>query len=275
MRRDKSFNMIEIAKVIAATYMDVKGTGRNRPCIFHCVDQENKSEEYIVKFYGAIRELVICEVSAALLGQALGINIPDIAIVYADQRLAQFIRDGEARENFKKEPGPHFGSHNLKNGYSVMSSGYNLANESLLEALNIFAFDMLIQNMDRTASGFTGNSNILYKGHKLYAIDHELSFSFINVLGGSPEPWKLRGSELVTRHVFYLPLRKHSESNEISFSKFLEKLAAMPDEYMENVMQALPSEWYNERYAEKIIAHISLIRRNIERFHKGLLEVFA
>lgn len=267
--------MIDIPNVFATTYMDVKSSGRNRPCAFSCVNHENTSTDYIVKFYSSIGSTIICEFAATLLGKKLGINVPDIAIVHTDYRLAPSIRDRIARENFEKKDGPHFGSQYLGPGFTVMNKGYKLSSDSLEQALNIFAFDMLIQNIDRTAAGTVGNPNILYKGHQLFAIDHELSFSFVNLIGGNPDPWNIRGSNLAQRHVFYTQLGKHAKNNTICFDGFIEEVSALPDEYMESVMQALPTEWYNEMYAEKIITHINLIRSNIELFQKGLLEVFA
>lgn len=266
---------MNISTVVATTYMDVNKTGRNRPCTFSCVDEDNRSDDYFVKFHGSIDSLIICEFVGSILGRALGVNVPNVAIVYIDDKMQSNIHDHIALEMFLKKSGPHFGSQNVGQGYMVMNSGYNLVNESLAQALNIFAFDMLVQNADRTRDGTVGNPNVLFKGNELIAIDHEMSFSFVNLIGNIPEPWSFRNTNLPTRHIFYPQLLRHAKNNTISFDDFIEKLVKISPEYMDSVMQALPAKWYNERYIEKINHHIHKICTNIDQFHDGLLEVFA
>ena len=268
---------MKISNVVATTYMDVNRTGRNRPCTFSCVNENNQSEDYVVKFHGVLGSSIIFELYASILGRALGILVPDFAIVHIDPRMQAAIQDRIARENFQKSPGPHFGSQHLGNGYTVLNKGYTITNnESVLEqALNVFAFDMLIQNSDRRSEGTVGNPNILFKGNEIVAIDHELSFSFVNLIGSPTDPWDIRSTNLPYKHIFYRQLSKYANNHTISFDGFIEKLVQLTPEYIESIGQAVPSEWYNERYIAKITQHLEHLRENAEMFRKGLLEVFA
>lgn len=266
--------MTTIPVVFATTYAGVCGTGRNRPCRFICINEQNKSIDYVVKFFGIIGSTIIFEVVAALLGKQLGIQVPEPAIVHIDQRMANNISDRIARENLLKNNGPHYGSRDLGTGLTIINKGYNLTNESLEQAINIFAFDMLIQNADRTIDGTVGNPNILFKGHNLYPIDHELAFEFVNLIGYSRQPWELRGSGLPQRHVFYRQLKRYAQNHEMYFESFVEKLHDVPSNYFDSVKQALPIEWYNELYLEKLNDYFDAVFDDIDLFHKGLLEVF-
>ena len=264
-----------LPQIVATTYIDVYKTGRNRPCRFSCVDTNNNSHDYIVKFFGAIRAQIICEYMAVLIGKRLGLNVPQAAIVHVDPIFVDIIKDQPASESLKKHKGPHFGSRDIGPGATVVNQGYTLIGEALEQAINIFAFDMFIQNTDRTASGLAGNPNVLFKRNDLFPIDHELAFSFINLVGGNVEPWQLRNTELANRHIFHSRLRSHAHNKGISFENFLNALSNLQIEEVEDMVQRLPKEWYNERYVNKIIEHCRLVLSNLNRFQKELLEVFV
>lgn len=266
--------MLPVSNVIATTYMDVCGTGRNRPCRFSCVNSDNISADYIVKFHGSIGPRIICEFVGSILAKTLGFNTPGIAIVHSDLRLAGVIPDAEARENFKKKSGPHFGSLDLGIGMSVMNPGYSLRGRALEQAVDIFAFDMLIQNTDRSGGGGAGKPNILFKGDDLFLIDHELAFSFINVLFPK-EPWELRKEGLAERHLFYTQVKKHSTNNVVLFDRIIQSFSGIRLDDIQEALNALPSEWHDDRYVSKILSHFDKVLSNVDKFHRGLLEVFV
>lgn len=260
--------------VIATTYIDVCGTGRNRPCRFSCVNDNNYSQDYIVKFFGAIGSQIICEYMAALVGKRLGINVPDMAVVHIDPRTADFIGDETARDQLKKHNGPHFGSRDVGPGVAIVNPGYSLTSEALEQAIDIFAFDMFIQNTDRSAIGVAGNPNVLFRGNELFPIDHELAFSFVNLIGSESGPWQLRDTDLTKRHIFYARLKTYAHNHVISFERFLNNLAELRAEDIESMVQTLPNEWYNDRYVDKITQHCRLVLSNVDKFRRSLLEVF-
>lgn len=218
---------------------------------------------------------MFCEFCGALTGQALGLNIPDVAIVEVDVRLMEVV--GPQDENIRIEhwrTGPHFGSRYLGEGASVMQSGYRFSENSLTQAINIFAFDMFVQNTDRKTTGVAGRPNLLFRDDMLFPIDHDMAFSFVNLIG-DPQPWDLRGQPLATEHLFYLPLRQHAATHPLEFDEFIQALTHLPQDHMDAVKQRMPNAWYNDRYFEKISAHISLIQSDLDRFQQSLKAVFA
>lgn len=266
--------MFLIPEVVATTYMGVCGQGRNRPCRFSCVSNDNMSLDYVVKFFGSIDYRIICETVASIMAKKLGLNTPDIATVYCDPRIKSAIMDTEAKEAFGKAPGPHFGSLDLGSGVTEMNMGYSLSGRTMEQAIEIFAFDMLIQNADRSPVEGDGRPNILFRGEELFLIDHELSFAFINSIGAQ-DPWVLRGVGLAERHVFYSSIRKYSSDTSGLFDRFVTRIGDLGIEVVHEAIAAVPEQWKNELYFNKILFHFENIFANVGRFHKGLLEVFA
>jgi hypothetical protein len=158
--------MLAVSRVPAQTFLKEISGGRNRPCLFSCLDREHY-QEYVVKFHNQLGVGVICEFVAALLGQQLGLLIPPIAIVEISPRLVEAIPKAEIRELLTNTPGPHFGSLFQTGQYSPIPTGFVLPDELMSQALDIFAFDMLIQNPDRSRNIEHGNPNLLFNGEQL------------------------------------------------------------------------------------------------------------
>lgn len=80
---------------------------------------------------------------------------------------------------------------------------------------------------------------------------------------------------LSKRHIFYTRLKTYAKHNELSFERFIKNLNNLDIKDIENMLQNLPEEWYNQNYADKIVTHCNLILSNVNKFRRGLLEVFA
>ena len=73
----------------------------------------------------------------------------------------------------------------------------------LAQAATIYAFDMLVQNPDRTRKRRT---NCAQWHGNLLAFDFELCFSFALLLLGEAEPWKV-DDKMAREHLFHPSLR--------------------------------------------------------------------
>lgn len=146
------------------------------------------------------------------------------------------------------------------------------------EMIQLFAFDMLIQNQDRTADGKQhGNPNLLVKGDEIVAIDHDKTFICTDPLYGfSPqEPWELRNENAAQHHVFNAKIRHFAEKHTLSFEPFLSKFEEMPQSILATMFEFMPTEWRDNDYETKILGHLISIQDNLSKFSDGLLEVFA
>lgn len=267
-----------IPTVLATTYSDVCSSGATRPCIFNCVNNNNLSVDYVVKFYGAIGPAVIFETLASVLGRKLGLGVPECAIVKIDPAMETVVQDEVARERLMKHSGPHFGSKEIVPRATPLNEGFLLTAGPLLEqAFDIFAFDMLIQNLDRTAFDQIGKQNILFRDTDLYPIDHEKAFSFVLLLLPDGQPWEIRDKEYATRHIFRTRLHHHVSGRGRTdwFDRFMNRLETLSITDIIDVTENLPNEWYNKRYEDKIVEHFRLVFENLDRFRDGLLEAIA
>jgi len=206
---------------------------------------------------------------AALLGHHLGLPVPPIAIVEIDPRFAIAIPDPQMRDLVAGDRGPHFGSLHRTGGYGVAL--FPVPIRLMPQVLDIFTFDMLIQNPDRRRV----KPNLLFDGEQYVLFDHELAFSFLADIGPSSLPWELRKLSLVKDHVIYGQLIHYAESHDLSFERFLSRLTTVSDSLLNEMVSAIPERWHGSAKTGKIVLHIAAIRDNIPRFERGLREALA
>jgi hypothetical protein len=246
--------------------------GATNPVHFHCVNDVGGEGDFVVKAHSTLGHRILCELAAVHLAGHFDITTPGCAAVVVDDWHAYRLERKECRDAFLATAGPHFGSLLMKPGRSELEPHY-LSEEQLPQAINIFAFDMLIQNIDR-ASQLPGKPNVLIKGNDIVAIDHEKAFSFINALE-EIKPWDLRGTPFATNHLFYRLLFRHTDSRKtINFESFAQQLLSLNTEDLRDLLVSAPESWRNDRTIDKIVGHMELAKSNATRFEKGLLEVF-
>lgn len=154
-------------------------------------------------------------------------------------------------------------------------AGFQYSEEHLPAISTIFAFDMLIQNPDRTFVTGQGKPNLLFDGEQFAVIDHELAFSFTSLLGAVPPPWDLRGQRWVESHLFFPYLRQYAERHPLPFDVFFNGLELVTDQFLNEAQEAVPNNWKNERVERKITEHLCSVRGDKDRFRHGLLEALA
>lgn len=150
--------------------LEVSEQGTTNPYL--CEASDNK--RYYVKGWGAGVRSLLCEWVAGHLGNALGLPIPDFAILWAPPELADSFSDKLNRGSLGS--GPVFGSLTVQH-----SEEFRLERRTdvprLLE-IDILMFDFWVRNADRTLTNYGGNPNLLWdlSASKLVAIDHNLAF---------------------------------------------------------------------------------------------------
>src|SRR5580700_4235255 len=105
-------------------------------------------------------------------------------------------------------------------------------------AVNIFAFDALVQNPDRRFS----NQNLFTRGDEIFVYDHELAFSFLLDISATATSWRLDSQAYLTSHVFYGALK----SKPINLSDFARSLSALAGSPLDAILTELPLAWNNE-----------------------------
>jgi hypothetical protein len=251
-----------VPRITAAQFHRFMTSGRTSPILCGCQDdQGNRVDDYVVKLRGGLdrgEAGLVCELVASRLASHFGISVPEQALVLMDVDFAELVAAAEPQhaDRLRNSIGLNFGSRQLSD-----VSGWPVDKwipEAMWQAaVDIFAFDALIQNPDRRYS----NQNLLTRGDDIFVYDHELAFSFVEAILPSRSPWRLEGQPYLTEHVFYRQLKK----KPIDLDGFTSALAALPGAALDAVLAEVPSEWNNERLSE-IELHLRTVAGRAEEF---------
>lgn len=247
-------------------------TGTTAPMKIRGVDIETLERgQYIVKFHNSGRMSIksSCrELLGAWIAQELGLNVIEPVVVDINENFLQLIIGKSGYQAAQKSVGFNFGSV-YKAGFQELVEGKNIISNSLLkQAQLVFMFDMFISNADRGA----GKPNVMTDGSELLIFDHELGFSFADLLSFSqnPQPWIIGPSEreMFESHYFYKNLRY----KQINFRPIVERLDLIDDSFWQSVDKHLPTNWKSDDVT-KIRAYLTKIVENKDIFAQQLTNV--
>ncbi|HEY5198927.1 MAG TPA: HipA family kinase [Solirubrobacteraceae bacterium] len=127
---------------------------------------------YVTKFTGAGQGpgALVAEVVAGELGRALGLPIPELAVVDLPVELGRAEPDPEIQELLAASPGPNLGIDFLPGSF-----GFTLPADPPIDpefAADVVWFDTLVTNVDRTPR----NPNLLVWHGRTWMIDHGAAF---------------------------------------------------------------------------------------------------
>lgn len=221
----------------------------NYPLEVWALDKNNEKGKYYFKpfrqgfinTYPTAKEIIACELAVLFDLPTPSYNILDIN----NLKLSEHYTENELRKFYT---GYKFCSKKLEQYVIFDSSVISVGFLKDYEIINIFAFDFLIQNLDRGLR--KGKPNILINDNNLVMIDHELSFSFIC----SQPPKNLvyektlsfyRGSE----HVLYNHIKAIKIKSHI-FDKFCEILSNLNINSLEKVFDEMDN--FNIDYGDRL-----------------------
>jgi hypothetical protein len=198
-----------VPRITAAQFHRFMSSGRTTPVLCGCEDDlRNRVDDYVVKLRGGLdrRERgLVCELISSGLALHFGIAVPEPALVLIEADFAELVAAAEPQhaDRFRNSIGLNFGSRLLFDvtGWPVDKW---IPDAMWQAAVNIFAFDALIQNPDRRYS----NQNLFTRGNEVFVYDHELAFSFLEAILPSTTPWQLEAQRYLTEHAFYRQLKE-------------------------------------------------------------------
>ena len=95
-------------------------SGRTKPCMFFCEDEDNNiSCEYIVKLKAGMENGnngLIAELLASQMAQVLDIPTPEPVLIYIDPLLAEAVSDTNLSEKIRSSTGLNYGSRVITGG---------------------------------------------------------------------------------------------------------------------------------------------------------------
>lgn len=227
--------------------------GTTNPCVFACEDTDGQpAGEYVVKFRSTVRggaTGLLFELVAARLGLYLGLRVPSPAIVNIDENLANAIPDASVENRVRESAGLNFGCQYLSPGYVTWPINDPVPLALVTSALEIMAFDALIENVDRRRE----KPNLLYKGEEIFIIDHELSFSFVLLIGDKHAPFEYDSLTFLKNHPLYSGLFGHP----VEISRFIGELESIDRNMIVSFFDEAPAEFghaYKDRVTDWIVS---------------------
>ncbi len=253
--------------------------GRTHPLLVECVGplpEATGRRSFIVKALALpeIKDTSLgFEIVGNLLARRLGVDTPEPVLVNLSPAFVEAMQPVIAGhtslmgKDAKLLPGYGAGCTFLSPGFTPIVPDTNLNDNELSQAARIYAFDMLVQNADRSFE--TGKRpNCAHFGQRLIAFDFELTFSFVYLIFNPHTAWEVSKHGLSSSHIFYKQLRAGVLSEKIDLSSIIKDVAALDIDDLMQTMQSLPVGW--SRYASKVEAHLQEIVANVPAFELEL-----
>jgi len=197
-----------------------------------------------------------CELLGNLLARELGLFTAAPALVILSDEFVDATNSvlPNLQVPYRLRPGVALGCQYFSQITPLLSD----ASPPLEEAENaarIFAYDLIVQNPDRTPT----NPNCGIESGKLLAYDFNLAFSFLVAIGGDPEPWRLSNSGIGPKHLF----RRFLASQQVNWEWVIQPLRTLSLQRIEELSLLVPPEWGDR--TEQICSHMSGIIDHIDQ----------
>lgn len=254
----------------AEYFVAVNTDGKTCPMQIDCSrrlapDQPKQKRPYLVKSVGhpeVTEPALLFECVGNILAQHFGIQTPHPALIDLSQEFvaAAAAHPDITRNGINLRAGLGVGVEYLAGLAPIQKDVLLQLPRELSQAAAIYAFDMLVQNPDRTRGRKT---NCALRNGNLLAFDFELCFSFTRLLFGAPEPWKV-DAQMSREHLFFLSLRRKT----LDWSRFIQNLHELSDDKIDQLFASLPPSWM--AHAPKIAQHLAAVRAHADEFQKEL-----
>lgn len=263
--------------IFASSPLDEASSGTTAPVRIRGIDERtgDESAEYFVKPKAAPRmsaKASMFELLAAFIAKQLNLNVAEPVLVNISEDFANLCRGKPYYNKIAASPGINFGTINFGGGFYTWLPEASLSLHLEEEALKIFVFDMLIQNADRGHQKANVNTN----GKALKIFDHELAFSYTDLIGGSGKnEWELdeNGSEkdLIFKHLFYRYLKGN---NNLPIDSIVGSMKVLNAKFWKKAEELIPHEWMDQSF-QKIRQHTQAIMNNLNNFKIEIRRVLS
>jgi HipA-like kinase len=237
---------VELPRIEATRYVTPLREGGSLPALVEASDDGL----YVLKLRGAGqgRKALVAELIAGELGRALGLPVPELALVDLDPALAVAEPDPEIQDLLQASAGLNLGVDFLP-GALPFSPAAGPAPEPELAA-RIVWFDALVTNVDRTAR----NPNLLLWHGRLWLIDHGAALFFHHAAEPSPgherTPFPQIGEHVLLPYAGSIAGADAELAPRVAEPLLEEIVAAIPPDWLENENPGVYVEYLLGRLAE-------------------------
>ena len=206
--------------------------GSTQPCLLLATEYNGTPVgSYVVKIFKQrnLEQLngTAKEVYANVLAKHFDIAVPDAALIHVEQWLINDLKKLPAYANWDITEGVYFGTKYITGGIDYTEAVRHKID--IWEKENIFAFDALIRNVDRTSR----KTNLFLTNDATFLIDHELSLKFTDTFAEylRRKDWAfLVANPKGGSHLFFNDLRDYHKKEGITFDQFAENLRTLKPE---------------------------------------------
>jgi hypothetical protein len=217
----------------------------NQPILISGIDKiTNDKSDYVVKLRKAERmsnEASMRELLASFIAMQMEIPIVEPAIIDIHEDFLELLKGNDAWGVAKKSLGFNYGSKYIKE-YVTLLLNKDLNNHQIPFAQDAFAFDLYIQNSDRT----NNKPNLLTNGLEIIVLDHEIAFGFVFAPFMPANIWDMNEDHKAwIRQHCLLPLIK---GQNYDFERFSLKLDNLTEQFWVRAFELIPSDWRTEQF---------------------------
>ena len=217
-----------LPSVVATRYVLPLREGGSMPGLMEASDDGM----YVVKYRGAGQGLktLVAEVLVGRIAEAVGVAVPDLAVVDVSAAIARYEADEEVQDLLDASLGLNLGMDFLPGAF-----GYDgTVTPSVDEATRIVWLDAYTANIDRTWS----NPNLIVWHRRVYAIDHGAALYFHHSWPGrEPNEARFAAAKFdASKHVLADVAGDVAAVHE-------QMAARLSDAVIEEVVDAVPEDW--------------------------------
>ena len=164
------------------------------------------------------------EVYANVLARHFDLKVPEAALIEVEYWLIEQLKAMAAYRNWDITEGVYFGTRYIRGGIDFTDDVKHKIETWTKE--NIFAFDALIRNVDRTPR----KKNLFLANDTIYLIDHELSLSirrsFDDYIRSNDWVFLVKNPK-GDKHLFFNDLSTKNKKDKLMFEQFAENLRTL------------------------------------------------
>lgn len=235
----------------ATRYVTPLREGGSLPAI---VDADD-GHQYVMKFVGAGQgpKALIAELIAGEIARAVGLNMPELAIIELDPLIGRSEPDPEIQDLLQASVGLNLGLRYLSNSlnYDPM---VDEVDPQLASA--IVWLDSFVTNVDRTAR----NVNMLMHRAKLWVIDHGASLYFHHGWGDymarSQSPFPMIRDHVLIGAASKLAEAERAAKSNLSPALFADIVAQIPEAWLAGESPFEDSASYRAAYVDYLSARL-------------------
>jgi hypothetical protein len=250
-----------LPEIYALRFNENFSQSANKPVLLSGIDKHSQEKgDFVVKFKNTGRmstDASMRELLAGFIAMQMGIPVVEPVIIEITPAFVNLLIGNEAWVAPDKSLGHNYGSIYIRE-HTTLLLNKGLNNRQLPLAQDIFAFDMFIQNPDRT----NNKPNLLTEGNDMIILDHEIAFGFIFASFITANIWAMKDNDKawIRDHCLF----PHIKGKEFNFEGFSAKLGNLTETFWDKAARLVPAEWFSDQFEtiKNILSRICADRKH-------------